>query len=231
MSAFEYQLTRSLRRKSISIVVRRGKVKVMAPVFVPGFHIKQFVASKSAWVLEKLQAQQDWADAHTQKQFIHGEDFLYLGEQLQLQLRVAGKNSVSLQGEQLQVVISSRVKAENQQSHVKKLVKDWYKQTLAEYLETQTRYYAKLMGVAPASVSVRSYTRRWGSCSAKGTVTFNLLLMMAPKWVIDYVIVHELAHLVHLNHSARFWALVERYYPEHKAAKQYLKDHAPQMIL
>lgn len=233
MSAFEYQLTRSLRRRSISIVVRRGQVKVMAPVFVPKFQVERFVHSKTPWVLAKLKQQKDWADAEQkgQKQFVSGEKYLYLGDEYHLDITTWSKSLAFIEGSQIKVTLSKRIKPENQQAQVRKLLKDWYKQSLLELVEERVAHFSAQMQVTPAQVVVRSYTRRWGSCSAKGVVSFNLLLMMAPKWVIDYVVVHELAHLVHLNHSPQFWALVEKHYPYHKDAKDYLKKYAPVMTL
>jgi predicted metal-dependent hydrolase len=225
MSAFEYQLSRSIRRKTLSIVIRRGQVKVMAPVFLSKRTIADFIETKTEWVLKKLQSQQSWVEQseQSQKQFVDGERFLYLGIDYPLQISNASKSEISLYDNRFFVTVSNRVKADNHSAHVKKMMQDWYKQQLIDYLVHRVEHFAQLIDVTPTDVNVRSYKRRWGSCSSKGLLSFNYLLIMAPNRVIDYVIVHELCHLIHLNHSAHFWAEVNRYYPQHKAATQWLK--------
>lgn len=225
MSAFEYQLTRSARRKTLSIVIRRGKVKVLAPQSLPSKSIDAFINEKSSWVLQKLQSQQVQVEQEkqSQKQFVEGESFLYLGDEYPLQISAASKSAVELVNGVIFVSLSNRVKTANKAAFVQKLLQDWYKQQLTDYLATRLDDYCAQMQVSYSELNVRSYKRRWGSCSAKGRLSFNYLLMMAPGWVIDYVIVHELSHLTHLNHSARFWAEVKRYYPGYKQATEWLK--------
>jgi predicted metal-dependent hydrolase len=225
MSAFEYQLQRSMRRKTLSIVIRRGEVKVLAPVFLSKNTIAEFVVAKTPWILQKLQTQQAWVEQNEQgqKQFVDGEVFLYLGESYPLSVGAASKSEVTFHNGYFIVNVSNRVKPENSSNHIKGLLQDWYKQQLSDYLDHRIEHYTKLIGVVHTGVNVRAYTRRWGSCSSKGQLSFNFLLMMAPAWVIDYVIVHELCHLTHMNHSPRFWAKVLRFYPRHKEAKAWLK--------
>jgi predicted metal-dependent hydrolase len=146
-----------------------------------------------------------------------------MGLSYPLQLCKGSKSGVELADGHIKVTVSSRVKPENENGHIKKCVQDWYKQQLSQYLCHRTDYFAEQISVAPTQVIVKSYKRRWGSCNSNGLLSFNYLLMMAPAWVIDYVIVHELCHLIHMNHSAHFWAEVNRYYPEHQQAKQWLK--------
>ncbi len=92
-------------------------------------------------------------------------------------------------------------------------------------LPMKLEHYSKLLGVRYGRVSVRSQRSKWGSCSAKGNLSFNCLLMLAPEEVLDYVIVHELCHLKHMDHSKEFWAEVESVDPDHKAHKKWLRDH------
>jgi predicted metal-dependent hydrolase len=113
----------------------------------------------------------------------------------------------------------------------KKVLQNWYKRQLTEYLNQQLDLMATTIGVDFGEVKVRSYKRRWGSCSSTGVLSFNLLLAMAPTFVVDYVMIHELCHRVHMNHSAPFWALVRRFCPEFELAKQWLKDNGDQLVL
>ena len=89
----------------------------------------------------------------------------------------------------------------------------------------RVRYYANLMGVEYGRITIRMQKSRWGSCSGKGNLNFNCLLMRTPDEIIDYVVVHELCHLKEMNHSPRFWAEVEKIFPDYKARRKWLKDH------
>ncbi len=233
MSAFEYQLARSARRKTLSIVIRRGQVKVMAPSFLPAATIRQFVNDKSDWVLQKLQNQQGWVeqDKQAQKQFVDGEIFLYQGFEYPLLISNGSKSGVELVNGRIFVSLSNRVKTINKTTYVQKLLEDWYKQQLSDYLKHRLVTLSQQMDVKYTGVNIRFYKRRWGSCSSKGLLSFNYLIMMAPTWVIDYVIVHELSHLIHLNHSAQFWAVVKRYCPDYKLATEWLKVNGVRLVV
>lgn len=97
-------------------------------------------------------------------------------------------------------------------------------------LSSLISYYAAQIGVSYGRVTVRSQKSRWGSCSAKGNLSFNCLLMLAPPEVIDYVIVHELCHLKQMNHSPKFWDEVEKIMPDYRQAKQWLKETGESLI-
>ena len=94
----------------------------------------------------------------------------------------------------------------------------------------RVRYFAPLVGVTYGGITIRNQRTRWGSCSAKGNLNFNCLLMLTPDHVIDYVVVHELCHRLEMNHSARFWAQVERVLPDYRESLQWLRDHGQELI-
>ncbi len=89
----------------------------------------------------------------------------------------------------------------------------------------RVRYYANIMGVSYGRITIRMQKSRWGSCSSKGNLNFNCLLMRTPDEIIDYVVVHELCHLKEMNHSKRFWAEVEKIIPDYAARRKWLRDH------
>ena len=100
-----------------------------------------------------------------------------------------------------------------------------------ERIRERISYFAPLIGKAPNRVAIRAQKTRWGSCSSKGNLNFNWKLIMAPPGALDYVVVHELCHLWVFDHSPNFWALVERYMPDYRAWKKWLKDHADDLNL
>ena len=93
----------------------------------------------------------------------------------------------------------------------------------AEIIEARCRYYAPVMGVSYGTVTIREQKTRWGSCSAKGNLNFNWKLVLMPPEILDYVVVHELAHRIQMNHSAAFWAEVGKILPDYKERRQWLK--------
>ena len=101
----------------------------------------------------------------------------------------------------------------------------------AEVLPERVQHFAKSMGVTVGRITIRSQKTRWGSCSAQGNLNFNCLLMLCPEEVRDYVVIHELCHRKHLNHSADFWAEVERYCPNYRIHRKWLKDTGAVLIM
>ncbi len=97
-------------------------------------------------------------------------------------------------------------------------------------LPEKAAYYAPKVGVSYGRITIRNQRTRWGSCSGKGNLNFNCLLMLAPEQVQDYVVVHELCHRLEMNHSARFWSEVERVFPDYRIAKQWLKEHGEEIM-
>ena len=89
----------------------------------------------------------------------------------------------------------------------------------------RVRYYADIMGLEYGRITIRMQKSRWGSCSSKGNLNFNCLLMRTPQEIVDYVVVHELCHLKEMNHSPRFWAEVEKIFPDYKERRKWLKEH------
>ncbi len=99
-----------------------------------------------------------------------------------------------------------------------------------EYIPQRVAYYAPLLGVHPGRITIRKQKTRWGSCSAKGNLNFNCLLMLTPPEVIDSVVVHELCHLLEMNHSDRFYSNVFRVFPEYRKHHGWLKKHGPEIM-
>lgn len=97
-------------------------------------------------------------------------------------------------------------------------------------IPVKVKYFAGVMNVNYGRITIRNQKTRWGSCSAKRNLNFNCLLMLAPDKVVDYVVVHELCHLIEMNHSKKFWAQVEQVMPDYKKHKQWLKDHGNEII-
>ena len=99
-----------------------------------------------------------------------------------------------------------------------------------QYIPERVKYFAPIVGVNYSRITIRNQKTKWGSCSSKGGLNFNCLLMLAPPEVIDYVVVHELCHRKEMNHSQAFWAEVEKVLPNYKSAKKWLKDNGSELM-
>lgn len=243
----EYQLIRSKRRKTLGLQVRNGQVTVRAPFYVATSFIESFVQEKSAWLRSKIEIQNQkpaFCD------FSHNSPILYFGERLKLNIQVAKQAKVNISNalvspndaidttsglsKQLNVVISERVDnrlvdAASSAKQVKKQLEGFFKQQAEQLISLRLDAIMQETALTPTKVTIRQYRARWGSCNNRGEVSFNYLLMMTPLFVIDYVITHELCHLVFLNHSKDFWQLVERFSPNYKKAKAWLKLHQAEL--
>lgn len=100
-----------------------------------------------------------------------------------------------------------------------------------DYIPKRAAYYAEIMQVGYGRITIRNQKTRWGSCSAKGNLNFNCLLMLAPQEIIDYVVVHELCHRKQMNHSKAFWQEVENVMPDYRVHRKWLKDHGCELMM
>jgi predicted metal-dependent hydrolase len=114
-------------------------------------------------------------------------------------------------------------------AHLARRLGDWLKSEARRDLWAACRRYAAAMHVDFHRLTVRDQASRWGSCSASGALSFSWRLILAPREVLEYVAVHEVAHLVEMNHGPRFWSLVDRYFPERRRARSWLRRHGPQL--
>ena len=110
-------------------------------------------------------------------------------------------------------------------TEAEKLLIKRYKNAAREYIPKRVEHYASLLGVSYSTITIRDQKTRWGSCSSRGTLSFNWKLILAPPRVLDYVVLHELCHRREMNHSERFWLLVESIMPEYRDYKKWLKDN------
>lgn len=106
-----------------------------------------------------------------------------------------------------------------------------YRDAARKYFTERVAYYHTLTGGRYTSITIRDQKTRWGSCSSRGTLSFNYRLIFAPPRVLDYVVVHELCHLTHMDHSKSFWDMVERIMPDYRVYKQWLRDHGQELTL
>ncbi len=227
LSQLRYQLKRSTRRRSLALQVKEGELWVLAPQGLPQVLIEQFIFEKKHWVSQHLALSQP----KPQPVYIDQRQLPLLAEQLQLITVLDTHNAVSRQGQQVWVQLSRRIKIDNRAHWQQQLLVQWYQAQALEWFQQRVRFWQPQMGVVAKNIQIGDWQRKWGSCNSNAEVSFNWRLLLAPPWVADYVVVHELAHLKHLNHSSKFWQLVAQFYPDYPKVKQWLKAHQHQLIL
>lgn len=226
----EYKLVKSAKRKTLSVQVKLGKVIVRAPNILPTRVIDQFVYAKQGWITQKVLEQQENLDQKSLS-FVSGKKLVYLGKCIPLTISYGPKSEVQYNEELLMIWISHRsqrfISNDQQKSDKAKSVYfDWLKVQAQSVLTNRLEYKANETSLKPSKLTLKRFKARWGSCNSKGEISLNYLLMCCPVWVIDYVIVHELCHLVHMNHSTKFWQLVEEHCSEYREAKNWLKTNS-----
>jgi len=188
-----------------------GSLTVSAPFFVNRSQIDKLLQEKETWI---KQAQQRIL-LHTPKR--DAREYLYLGKLYPLELRPNQKNIVELE--------DKFYVASPNEKYVKNYLTNWYKQQARKIILERVHLYAQRLGLTYNSVSLMSATTRWGSCSSQKNLNFNWKLVMAPLAAIDYVVAHELAHLVELNHSRAFWETVRKMFPIYREYRTWFKRH------
>lgn len=207
------KIVRSRRRTVALVVTANATLVVRAPFRVSLKYINGFVSAKEPWIKAKLQQAKE--NKVTTREFINGESFLYLGERYRLKVEDCDK--IQLSG------VLLFPKKHLPEAKVKMI--EWYKEMAREIIKERADVYSKETGWEYRTIKITSAQNRWGSCSPKGSINFPWRLVMAPIHVIDYVVVHELAHILEKNHSARFWNKVEMVLPDYKQRKKWLKEN------
>lgn len=228
-TVIEFSLRRSQRRRrTIEIAVDSARgVVVAAPVRATIASIEDLVRRRAPWILKRLAAIETAATVGAKRQWATGETVLYLGCQYRLRVGDAGgvaAPEVRLDGLWLDVRLpGSEIGEEGRGKAVAEMVEQWYRWSAGVELPRRVAVYAPLLGVTPSQVLVRPQERRWGSCGRDGTLRLNWRLIMAPPPIVDYVVVHELCHLRHLDHGPQFWEMVGRLIPDYRLRRRELR--------
>lgn len=209
-------------RKTLTITVERDRsVVIRAPHGTPREKIDAIVEQKKLWLYEKTRHTQKHDRPLQQREFISGATVLYLGKNYRLEVISEDFDGILFDNKFL---ISKSYAAQ-----APELLRDWYVKKAKEKIVPQVRFYARHMGVSYNNILISDLKYRWGSCTPKNNLNFNWRLIKAPMRVIEYVIVHELAHLLESNHTANFWGIVKTQLPDYVKSKDWLK-HAGNLL-
>lgn len=218
----EYDVRQSPEAAEPRIDVDIHGVTVVVPESDPVEPV-ELLKENAAWVVDKQRTYDSYRDQVPDRTFESGENFPYLGEQKQLVIEPRSKHEVDEES------IGLRQSAV-EQSSVKQVLENFYRSQARDHLTDRADHYAERMGVEYEKIELRNQRTRWGSCSTGGTVSLNWRLVMAPPEVVDYLVVHELAHLVEQHHGTDFWELVGEQIAEYKEQAEWLDQNSVKLI-
>ncbi|SNY50657.1 hypothetical protein SAMN06297280_1639 [Arsukibacterium tuosuense] len=222
----DYEIVYS-RRKTLAIVVSQGRVTVRAPVGCNIKQIQQLIAAKQLWIKRHLLRQQAQTPAVSWQQ---RAEILFEGRLRKVVFCRASKSEVLLENDSLVIAVSYRVANTNLAAWHDKLLNRWLKAQATIRFNQRLSVWADAMKINYRELRLGQWQRRWGYCDSFGAIGLNWRLVMAPTWVSDYVMVHELAHRVVMDHSPHFWQTVSCYVPDYPQAQVWLNYFQQQLV-
>ena len=197
-----------------------GNVEVQVPKGTPDEHVLQLLEEKWDWIQQKSKEMKDRMLGPKEKVYDHGESFLYLGNTYPIQISQdidIKQDHVVFEGDKLHIYVKQL-----EDEKIKQALKRFYYQQCKALVEKSIQSYQSNFKIKPRSIRISDSKRTWGTCDSKQQLTFNWKLAMAPLKVIDYVVVHEMCHMVHLNHDRSFWRLVGKILPDYERRENWL---------
>lgn len=221
----DYEVVRSKRRRTAAIKVEPGGVRVLVPHWVDQGWIDAWVASRQSWIVQKqtaLASQYRTFEVRVEQ----GAQVPLLDEMLTLRWQTGTATRVVRSGNSLDITLSRRGSRPTEE-RVHTILTDWYKEQADDYLGDRLQVWIQASGLRPSDVRIKGFRKRWGSCDSKGVIALNWRLMLVERQYVDYVLVHELAHLRHFDHSPRFWSVVANILPQYKDLRLGLQCRYP----
>ena len=224
-TTIDYQVRRSQRRrKTVQITVDGGGVHVAAPMTTPDSELQAIVRKRAPWILDH--ASKSMLEA-APKRFVSGETLPYVGRNVRILVEAAdvARPNVRFDHWRFRIAVPKALQDEERYQSIRRAVIRWYRARAAERLEAIVERWWRRLGHGEMSrVLIRDQRQRWGSCAPDGTLRFNWRAVMLKPALMEYVVVHELAHLTHRNHSTDFWDLVSRAMADAQQRRQHLRE-------
>ena len=215
------EVLRSKRKTSVLYIVG-DELQIRVPNRVRDRKIVEILETKERWIRNKVIQLQNQRITN-KREFISGESFSLFGRNLYLKVLEGGKVGTQLIDDYLITTVRASEIGDLRKSRIKTYLEKWYIHEAYQKLEEKVMRYSKIIRVSPREIKVRNYKTKWGSCDNKGRLTFNFHLIKAPHEIVDYVVIHELCHMIQPNHSKFFWNEVARFDPSFKNHKKWLK--------
>lgn len=209
--------------KNIYITIENGEVVIKAPWYTTRNQIQEVVESKRDWIMKKLEEYN--VSPRKAKEYEDGEKFQILGESYYLNIYYKDINNaiLNVENEKIEIILPLSYAEEDNTEQIKKMIDKMYYMIAEKEVESAMEKTRKMVGLAPEEYKIKKIKYAWGTCSSRKVITINQNLMMYSRKAIEYVVLHEICHLKYMNHSKKFWEMVESYMPDYKEAEKELK--------
>ncbi len=220
----DYTVVKQNRKTAVIVITDTLEVLVKVPQYMTKKQIEAIVTKNEFWILKTLETKKQLIEA---RDWYHTRQIMYLGEYWPVEIRTGLDMTQKVDFTEKGFIIVS----DGSESMAKQLVEQFYRIQAKEKLTKLAYQYAELVGVQFHKITIRNQKTRWGSCSSKGNLSFNLRILCAPQEMIEYVVLHEVMHLKHFNHSKEFWADIEKFMPNYKMRMNYFKQFGQNFMI
>ena len=224
----EVLVERTNRKRTISFKVKNHKLIIKTPRSVSKKTLDDLIRRKQHWIKQKAILSFEEQNLKN-REFIDDEKFYFRGNEYRLSLILGRKKAVKIEGGLLRVSYvddKSRVR-----SAIKRLLEEWYIKESTKILKVRTEELAQQMRVQPCGITVKNYNSKWGSCTSKNKISYNWRIIMAPDDIVDYLIIHELCHIIEHNHSKNFWHHVGTHCEDFQKKRKWLRENGHMLVL
>jgi predicted metal-dependent hydrolase len=218
-----YEIIRSGRKTADIVVERDGRVLVRAPETIPDERIENIVEAKQYWIYKALAEWRDLNATRVLREYRNGEGFRYLGRSYRLLLVANQEEPLLLRNGRF--CLRRDLVDRGEVAVAKAAFHDYYIARGLERITQRVNYYSPKVGISPKKIRVCELGNRWASCSPSGGLAFHWKCIMAPQTIIDYIVVHELCHFYHLDHTDAFWNEVDKVLPTYLERKEWLRKN------
>ena len=224
----EIQIERTNRNRTIALQVKNNKLIIKTPRSVSKKTLVDLIKRKQHWINQRAILNFEEQNLKN-REFIDNDKFYFRGDEYRLSLILGRKEAVKIEGDLLLVsyVDDKSIGREN----IKRLLEDWYLKESIKILKARTKELAQQMRVQPFGITVKNYKSKWGSCTANNKISYNWRIIMAPDHIIEYLIVHELSHIIEPNHSKNFWYQVGNYCKDFQKKRKWLRENGHKLVL
>lgn len=231
----QYSISYKSNQKDVSLSVDlKNGVQVVAPEGLSEEKLHTIMLMKAPWIIRKKNELAEVAVSPFPKEFVSGEKFAYLGRHYKLKVHkndnIRKPSLVFKQGKFISEVPKGYTDEEKKQK-LQLLFKEWYIKHGKNKVEERSEIYCPKMGLEPTSIKIKEQQKRWGTCTKEGAIYLNWRIIMAPMSIIDYVLVHELAHLKYPDHSNEYWRFIRSILPDYEQRKEWLRVNGPLLAL
>ena len=224
-----FEIIRKKKRRALSVKLRPHVNQVLANFSISNEQIQNFLLSKKTWLEKNLKVIENQKLKSPTPEFTEGSLFPFFGELKYFSFADTKLKKITFTTEDGFLVCHRPLAMANSteaKARLKMKLKEYYKSIALPYLQKRAQELARIMDLYPADVKIQTARTRWGSCTSQKNILLNWKLIVFPKVLIDYVIIHELCHLQHMNHSGKFWQLVEWHCPNYKEIESEIKNQA-----